>query len=418
MRLGVCVAALLLPALSWAGEAPSSAPAAMPAGHPAAPSQDESDGVFRAPPDATEDDPTLPDGAIAVRLRDALDRPIPAVAITLGVIEQSIAKGENRKHLSATSAPDGTAMFGGLQSGSGVAYRVSVAREGASFAAAPFQLREHGGMRVTLHVYPVTRDIKQATVFMQGALFVDVKDDRVQIQQAFRVANFGPVAWVPDAVTVDLPEGFSAFNAPQAMSDQGFDSVPGGARLRGTFGPGEGDIGYSWQLPYGGERDVSFEVTLPPHMASLIVRGAASGQVRLEVESQVGSGWTPFAAPEPDRDEQGNRLLVTGKQVKPNDPPLKRVRVSVRDLPTPGMGRWIASSLAIFAVGIGLARYGRKSQPGDDKAAAKGERAAWLQELENLERARTTGDVGPKTYERARREMIDGLARTLLKKRA
>jgi hypothetical protein len=36
-----------------------------------------------------------------------------------------------------------------------------------------------------------------------------------------------------------------------------------------------------------------------------------------------------------------------------------------------------------------------------------------LDELEDLERSRLSGDVGPKTYERMRRELLDALARTL-----
>jgi hypothetical protein len=37
-----------------------------------------------------------------------------------------------------------------------------------------------------------------------------------------------------------------------------------------------------------------------------------------------------------------------------------------------------------------------------------------LDELAELERARTDGSVGPKTYERARRELMDSLARLIL----
>ena len=60
--------------------------------------------------------------------------------------------------------------------------------------------------------------------------------------------------------------------------------------------------------------------------------------------------------------------------------------------------------------------YGQKTDKTKTKTGAKSERTAWLEELEELERARAEGEVGPKTYERARREIIDGIARTLAKK--
>jgi len=42
-----------------------------------------------------------------------------------------------------------------------------------------------------------------------------------------------------------------------------------------------------------------------------------------------------------------------------------------------------------------------------------GARASLLEELANLERAHTAGAVGARTYERARRELIDALAFSL-----
>ncbi len=402
-RLLFIVTALLMASAAFAQS--------LPVGHPQvadtqdqAQDQAQNDGLYRAPPDETLEDNALLEGTIRVSLADPDNKPLAGTTVTLGILHQSVAKGESREHLTLSTESSGDAMFRGLEIGSGVAYRVSVAKEGATFAASPFVLGRGRGMHVLLHVFPVTHDIKQAVVFVQGALFVDVKDDRVQIQQAFRVANFGPVAWVPQDVSITLPEGYSAFNASQEMSDQGFDSTATGARMRGTYAAGEADVGYSWQLPYAGEPTVTFDVTLPPHMASLVVRAAASQQMKLEVEG--------FPAADPDQDEQGNHLLVTGKQVKPDDAhPLKHVKVTIRDLPTPGIGRWIATALAAMGVAVGL---GLVSQGSDrKKTGGKTPRAALLAELEDLEAAHASGDVGPKTYERARREIIDGIARLL-----
>jgi hypothetical protein len=67
-------------------------------------------------------------------------------------------------------------------------------------------------------------------------------------------------------------------------------------------------------------------------------------------------------------------------------------------------------ALATVILGFVLAFAGRRPEP------ARGERssrAAILEELAALERARAAGDVGPKTYERGRRELIVALARAL-----
>jgi len=87
--------------------------------------------------------------------------------------------------------------------------------------------------------------------------------------------------------------------------------------------------------------------------------------------------------------------------------------VELRDIPVPGPARIIATLLASLGVlaGLGYAFTTRKSLVAG--GSAKEERARLLADLEELERAHRVGDVGPKTYERARRELIDAIARTL-----
>jgi hypothetical protein len=91
------------------------------------------------------------------------------------------------------------------------------------------------------------------------------------------------------------------------------------------------------------------------------------------------------------------------------------VGLGIHDLPTPGPGRLLATLLAACGVvaGLVLALSGRggKSAVGQ----AKGSRTSILEELAELERGRETGEVGPKTYNRVRQELIDALARTLVK---
>jgi len=354
-----------------------------------------------APEDGALEDPTLPKGSIEVHIGDASGNPQPGTEVTLGIIYNSVAKGESRKRVTAKTDGAGKARFDNLDTGSGVAYRVMVLKDEATFSATPFQLGAKSGMRVLLHVYPVVRDIEQSLVVSQSMLYAEVKDDRVQVQQAFKIYNFGKNAWVPQDVIVPLPPEFTAFVAQQGMTDVGVDAVPKqGVRLRGTFPPGQHVVEFKWQLPYAGEPEVRMTVGMTPHLAAARVIAPAARGMQLDVEG--------FETPRPTTDGMGQRALVSEKQLRRDDPPVKSVNVTLRGLPTEGPGKVIATFLAFCGVIAGVV-LGTKKPPARD---TRGERQQLLTALEALEQERRDGIVGPKTYERARRELIDGIART------
>ncbi len=111
-------------------------------------------------------------------------------------------------------------------------------------------------------------------------------------------------------------------------------------------------------------------------------------------------------------DNQGQKLLVTRTEV--TSPPLSHVHIALRGLPTPGPARYLATCIAGFAVLAGLG-FAVSSSKGGRPANAnrKTERQQLLADLEELERACRDGEIGPQTYEKARRELIDAIARTL-----
>lgn len=363
-------------------------------------------GMFEPKPDSSTEDDALPAGTIRVTLVDADEKPLAKHPLTLGIMETSVAKGDSRKRVARETGADGVTVFDQLETGSGFAYRVSAQRDGATFGAPPFQLSPKRGTNVTLHVYPVTRSIEQAMVVSQAVTHVEVKDDRIQVEQLFSVFNFGKVAWVPDNVIVRLPPEFTALNGSQTMGDQGIDPVEHqGARLRGTFGPGQSDVEFRWQLPYSGDRDVNLEIGMVPHVAVARVMSPASKDMRLEVEE--------FPASVSRTDNRGQRMLITEKQLRRDDRPLSAVRVSIQNLPSPGPGRWIATGLAGVAVLLGIGAARRPRQAAQETSSAKKRRKALLAEIEELEAAHARGEVGPKAYARARRELVDAIAATL-----
>ena len=358
-------------------------------------------GMFQAPEDGAMEDPTLPVGTLEIHIADPSGKPIPNTTVTLGVLHNSVAKGESRKRLTLTTNATGVAKIDNLETGSTVAYRPMVISDGATFSAMPFRMPDKSGMRALLHVYPVVESIEQALVVSQSVIYAEVKDDRVQVQQMFKVYNFGKSAWVPKDLVVPLPENFTAFTTQQGMSDVGVDAVPNrGVRIHGTFGPGQHMLEFRWQLPYSGEAEVRFDVGMAPHMAASRVIAPASKDMTLEVPG--------FPPPQSTSDGMGQRALITEMQLRKEDPTLKSVSVVIRGLPTEGPGKLIATALAAGGLLFGLVLGAQKPSSRDRKS----ERARILAEIEELERAHLAGDVGPKTYEKARRELLDELART------
>lgn len=361
----------------------------------------DSGGMFQAPEDRATEDPALPVGSLEIHVADPSGRPLPNANVTLGIIYNSVAKGESRKRLSLTTNELGVARLDHLESGSAVAYRPMVMTDGATFSVMPFRMPDKSGMRALLHVYPVVEEIEAALVVTQSMLYTEVKDDRVQVQQAFKIYNFGKSAWVPRDLVVPLPETFTAFTSQQGMSDVGVDAVPKkGVRIHGTFGPGQHVVEFRWQLPYSGESEVRFDVGMAPHMAAARVVAPASKDMTLEVPG--------FPPPQSTNDGMGQRALITERELRREDPSLSSVSVVIRGLPTEGPGKIIATLLATGGLVIGLALGAQRPSSRNRKR----ERARLLAELEDLERARLDGDVGPKTYERARREILDALTRT------
>lgn len=359
------------------------------------------DGMFQPPEDGAVEDPSIPVGSLEIHIADPTGKPLPNVPVTLGILYNSVAKGESRKRVTVTTNEKGTARVDHLESGSTVAYRPMVISDGATFSVMPFRLPDKTGMRAILHVYPVVEEIESALVVGQSVIYAEVKDDRIQVQQAIKLYNFGKNAWVPKDLVVTLPESFTAFTSQQGMTDVGVDAVPKqGARIHGTFGPGQHMIEFRWQLPYSGEPEVRFDVGMPPHMAASRVIAPASKDMVLEVPG--------FPPPQSANDGQGQRALVTEKQLRREDQSLKSVTVVIKGLPTEGPGKLVATMLSAGGLVIGLVLGTKKPTRRDPKS----ERERLLADLEDLERARLAGDIGPKTYERARRELIDQLART------
>lgn len=394
----------------------------MPAGHPAVSPDDDDDDeapanphgggamrdprLFNPPPDGAEDDATLPTGTLVVTIKNAQGAPMPRTPVTLGILHTSIARGDTSDRKAGETDESGVLRFDGLASGSGTSYRISTARDGAVYAIPPFALGDRAGKRAVLHSYETSTSLATLPVGTQAVVFLSLREDSIQVQQYLNVFNLGAVSWVADA-PFELPAGFRAFNKQEAADDAHVDELKDkGAALRGTFSPGRHDIAFQYQLPLAGEEKQVIKMELPPHIAQARVIAEASRAMTLEV-----SGF-PGAQP---RRREGKRLLITEQAMTRIESGVQTLSITLGGLPTEGPGRYLALTLAVVALvgGVVYAFSKRFDTVHDPEARADlaEAREALLAELVALERARKSGAVGPKTYDRVRRALLDSLSR-------
>ena len=373
----------------------------MPAGHPGADGADPQ-------ADVNESNPGLEPGSITATVVTERGMPMPGQQVRLGILFQKIAEGEARSEKFAVADAQGTVHFTGLTRGSDHAYRVTVAAGAASYQTSPFNLRQDMGQRVILHVYPSTSDLDKAQFGMRGYLYIETRDDVFQFEALFRVFNVGQITWVPRDVVVPLPKGFKAFKAQEGMTDVRFENVDGvGARLKGTFSPGQNEASFRFQMPKSSGDTASFSMGLPPHVAEMRVIAEASSAMNLEVEG--------FQPPVPAANNNGQRVLVAVKQLQRRDEEIKNFTATLTGIPTPGPGRWYAILIAA-CLGLGgvLGARGVFDDANKGRGVAadkKRARELLLRELVALEAARREDRIGPRSYEQSRTALIDAIAR-------
>ncbi|HEY5376234.1 MAG TPA: hypothetical protein VIK01_21285 [Polyangiaceae bacterium] len=381
--------------------APENSGSVMPPNHPGMASGD-------AAADVSEATPALSPGVISATIVSDQGVPLAGTQVRLGILFQKIAEGESRTEQFAQADSTGTVRFIDLAKGSDHAYRVTVQAGAASYQTSPFNLRQDMGQRVVLHVYPSTPDIDKAMIGMRGYMYIETRDDVFQFEVLFRVFNVGQVTWVPKDVVVQLPKGFKAFKAQESMTDVHFEQVDGvGARFKGTFSPGQNEASFRFQMPKSNEDSASFHMSLPPHVAEMRVIAEASSTMNLEVDG--------FQPPVPTSNQNGQRVLVSVKQLQRRDEEIKDFVATLSGIPTPGPGRWVAVLVALcMAIGGVFAARGAFDDAGAGKDAAadkKRAREILLRELIALEAARRAEKIGPRSYDQSRLRLIDAIAR-------
>jgi hypothetical protein len=112
------------------------------------------------------------------------------------------------------------------------------------------------------------------------------------------------------------------------------------------------------------------------------------------------------------RGPEGTKVLVTRRAMTPGQGLLQTIDVQLSGLPMVGPERWYAVALAIALAAAGLwfaTGPARRSQLG--RSDVRKARKLLLEDLAALEQAKQRELVGPQTYERARRDLLQALAR-------
>ena len=348
---------------------------------------------------ASVTDPALPVGTIRVQVRDAQGEPAAGAQVLLGVMASMGARSQKPAQTDA----EGQATFSELPTGSQQAYRVNVLSGGAKFSSTPFRLGESAGERVEISLRPTTQD-KRFVVQLIGQTVVELRDDRLHITQQARIANAGQSVFVfPEGgMIVPLPEGFTAFQWQDQMTDQHAEEAQGsGFRLRGSLLPGSTTLGWSFDLPREGD-SAKIAVSMPFRTYTYRVITEAPESLKLRV-----SGF-----PEPEKiEDKGRKLLFTQVRKQASEPLLGDFSIRISGIPSPGPGRWVALSLALFCALAGLLVAVRREDDADDRRLAlRAHRESLLAEVRALEEDFKAGEVGPEFRARRLEELTMRMA--------
>jgi hypothetical protein len=385
---------------------------ALPPGHPPIDASQQGDASGLMPGgqltrDTVNHSSSVPVGALEIHVLDADNHPVAGATVVVQLHRESVAEGNTEGKREAVADGNGVARVDHLLTDAAVSYRVKVSEAGVSYGMPPFQLNEHAGTIVTIHKYPIARDLKQALVAMQGLVFIEPRDDVFQFEVVYDLFNIGRTTWVPDRVEMRLPSRWKAFNSQQTGEDVRVEATTDGMRLVGAVAPGQHQVSYTFQVPRQNSANATFELELPPNVMASKVGLASNRNAELSVDG--------FPDPETTTSEKGQRLLITSKTFDRSTQMPTDLRVEVRGLPTLGSGRIVAAVIAFLLAAAGLvfalARRGRGQAGSEAEALQERDRQRLIEELSELEAAKAAGRIGPKTYEETRTTLVEALVR-------
>lgn len=373
------------------------------------------DNIHRArlPESYARESAELPPGVVVVRVVDARGTPQPEVMVRVGAMREGEVAGAQE----VRTGLDGTARIERMATDGTMAYRLSTERNGARFGAPPFQLPLEHGYEVQLVRHEVT-DQPRGVLLWEARAEVRFKDDRAVFVLRFKLVNLSamalgdgaaqPVAFVPPAgIRFPLPSSYTAFVTQPSMGDQRLAEEGGAAVFRGSVPPTTTEpleIVYQFQVKLEGG-DVALSLPMPLPVVSATVITEAPPGLTLAVDGMP----TPEA-----RQSEGQRVLLTGLERRPNDPQLTSLNVRLGGIPAAAGPARLAATAGAGAIVLGALGYAlsrrRQAAAKRPRAAVASDRDRLLAEMRELAALHREGEVGPQTFARRRRELATALA--------
>jgi len=355
--------------------------------------------------DSSAPDPNLAPNTIVVRVLDGTtELPAAGASVELVTVVQNIQEGDSRHVMTKAVGPEGQVTFSGLDTSIRNNYGVRVRSSGARYDIPEFRLGKTGH-QVLIHVYPVTSNLREAFVGFRGLTYVQMREDNALVTVMYRVLNMSNRSFLPQGIALDLPRDAFALDVETKTGDAGFEKTDHGVRLVGTYPPGSRDLQFSFQIKNHNESDLGWTMSVPPHLAEQRVLVEDVPGMELRVPG--------FAPAESTAGPDGKKILFAQRVMRPGESELNQLRIELSGLPVIGPGRWIATALAagIGLVGLGLGLLRRQGKSNQDDDQRKLAQRVLLQEMKLLETAHAQDQVGPRTYEQTRREIMMALAR-------
>jgi hypothetical protein len=364
---------------------------------------------FAPPEDRVEVARDLPANSLEVTVVDAQERRLPDVHLELVRERQSISEGNESSSRSAVSDRSGLVRFEKLDANSETRYRILALRNSVRYGTRSFAVAKDAGLRATFHVYDVTSNIREALVAARTFLFVEPRDEVLQVEVMSELHNLGALVWAP-SVELTLPDGWKAFSTNEGDPDVRVEKTSRGVRLVGAVTPGQHAIGYSFQVPTKNRSSVEWLQPLWPHTAETRIATVVRSGLELEVEG--------YPAAELVQGNNQRPMLMTGRSYGGDaKAPEGDLRVSVRGLPVVGAGRWVAAVIAAVLVAAALlmawakggAKVGAKAPSSNPLEVEARERL--IGELARLTAARREGRIGEQTFLDAQDALVSACVR-------
>ena len=349
----------------------------------------------------------IPAGTIGMLVRDGNLQPVADQKVTLNIVRESIADGNRESSRQAVTDAEGRAGFVDLNTESSYKYEAIIEHDGARYTSGAFNLRREVGQLIALYVYPSTDNIEQTFLISRALYAVQPREDVFQVDAILRFHNGGPRTFLAKDFYINLPEGAGALR-PATDSELRTRSDGNRVHITGSLTPGQHDLTFGFQLPNPRTATIRLELPTLPNLVDARVVVEVSEQMSLQVEG--------FDPAQETRGQQGQSALMASKDyLGAGNPAGTTIAAVITGMPGRGSGPWVASTIAALLAMLGVAFAVSRNEDKDESSLSQEDRTRarelLLDELLAVEKAFVAKEIGPKTYDQARRTLLDSIAR-------